>query len=78
MDFRNPNRPMPGASHPEAEPRHNGPAGRGGDAAHDGYTVIGRRPRVSFRGFDEVVPAEEADRIEDTFGDMGHMRPFPY
>lgn len=73
----NPNRPLPGANHPEPEPRRTGPAGRG-DAAHDGYSVIGRRPRV--RGFDEPLPAAEADRIEDIYGDFPGMgpRPFPY
>ena len=74
---RNPNQPMPGASHPETEPRHRGPAGRG-DAPHDGYTVIGRRPRVALKGFEEPLPVEQAERIEGMFGDMGPMRQFPY
>lgn len=33
-----------------------------GNAARDGYTCIGRRPRV--QGFDEIVPTERADRLE--------------
>lgn len=68
--MRNPNKPLPGASHPDPEPRHRGPPGRG-DAAHDGYTLIGRRPHVAMRGFEEPVTVAEAERIEASSGTCG-------
>ena len=40
-----------------------------GNFAQDGYRVLCRRPRVA--GFDECLPVEEADNIEDMFGEMG-------
>jgi hypothetical protein len=76
MYYRDPNKPRPGASHPDPEPRHLEQPGYG-SAARDGYTCTGRRPRAP--GYSDIVSPEEADRMEGIFSDMppfGH--PFGY
>ena len=47
-----------------AGPKENSPM----DIAEDGYSLYARRPRV--RGFEEMIPAARADRIEGIFKPM--------
>jgi hypothetical protein len=76
MYFRDPNRPTPGASHPDpaSDPRYLDQPGYG-NAAEDGYTCVGRRPRVMGQG--DILPSEEADRIEEMFRGFGGFGGLP-
>lgn len=58
---RDPNRPVRTQLHRDGE-RHLDTGGTG-NAAQDGYTRLGRRPRV--RHIDECMSLERADRIEE-------------
>ncbi len=59
--FHDPNRPERGANARDAE-RHLD-VGGAGDAPHDGYSRLSRRPRSRF--YDERTSLERADNLEE-------------